>query len=91
MEPNMGSNANVVDDVGMISGVHPQPITIVVPTGHVSFIVLEFIAQDDATFGDEQAEDSAKDYLVPEMGNWDKVLLQRTLGKMQPTHLSLET
>jgi hypothetical protein len=75
VEPNLGSIADVVDDVGMIPGVHPQPITAVVPTGHVPFIVLEFMAQDDATFGDEQAKDSANDCLVPEMGNWDKVLL----------------
>jgi hypothetical protein len=40
---------------------------------------LEFIPEYEATFGHERAEDSTDDRLVPELGNRDKVLLQRAL------------
>jgi hypothetical protein len=64
------------DDMGMISSVDPHPIaTTITITGGAPFIVLEFIAEYDVTFGDERAEDSADDCPVLELSNRDKVLL----------------
>jgi hypothetical protein len=53
---------DVVTDVGMISGVDPQPIaTTITQTVEAPSIDLEFMPEYDAAFGDEQAEDLADD------------------------------
>jgi hypothetical protein len=73
----------------MILGVDPQPITDVVPIGDAPSVMPEFMAEDDAAFGDERTEDSADDHLVLELSNRDNVLLQRTLPdyqKLSQTH-----
>jgi hypothetical protein len=49
---------DVVVDVGMISDVDPQPITLTVDT---SSIELEFMPEYDTTFGDERVDDSTDD------------------------------
>jgi hypothetical protein len=49
---------DVVVDVGMISDVDPQPITLTVDT---SSIELEFMSEYDTTFGDERVDDSTDD------------------------------
>jgi hypothetical protein len=38
----------------------------------------------DAVFGDERAEDSTNDRPVPELSNWNNVLLQRALAEHAP-------
>jgi hypothetical protein len=64
------------DDTGMISSVDPHPIaTTITITGDAPFIVPEFIAEYNASFGDERADDSADDCPVSELSNMDKVLL----------------
>jgi hypothetical protein len=55
----------VVADVGMISGVDPQPIaTVVALTIDVLSIEPEFMPEYNATFGDEWVEDSTDDQPV---------------------------
>jgi hypothetical protein len=49
---------DVVVDVGMISDVDPQPITLTVDT---SSIELEFMPEYDTTFEDERVDDSTDD------------------------------
>jgi hypothetical protein len=68
---------DVVADVGFISGVDPQP-TVIGSALDVDppFVELEFMLKYEATFGDEQAEDSADDRPVLVLSNRDKVLLQ---------------
>jgi hypothetical protein len=69
---------DAVVDVMMISEVDPLPITTTdAPTDDVPFVVLEFMSEYDAAFGDERAEDVVDDHPVPELSNGDKVLLQR--------------
>jgi hypothetical protein len=53
---------DVAANMGLISGVDPQPIA----TGFIldvdlSFIDVEFILEYEAAFGDERAEDSVDD------------------------------
>jgi hypothetical protein len=81
IEPVSGSVNDVVYDVGMMSGVDPKPITVIVPTDHAPSITLKFMSQDDATFGDEQAEDLADDRLVPKLSNRDKISLQCAMAE----------
>jgi hypothetical protein len=69
--------ADIIADVGMILGVDPHPTaTVVTLSVDASFVDLEFMPEYDAVFGDEWAEDSADDRLVPEISNRDKVMLQ---------------
>jgi hypothetical protein len=81
VEPFLGSVyvGDVVANVGMISGVDPQLITVVASIGYAPSIFLEFMAEYDATFGDERAEDSADDHPVLELSNREMVLLPRAL------------
>jgi hypothetical protein len=67
---------DAVADAGFISAVDPQP-TAIGSTLDVDppFIKLEFMLKYEATFGDDQAEDSADNRPVPELSNRDKVLL----------------
>jgi hypothetical protein len=64
---------NVLPDMGFISGVDPQPITLDVDP---PFVELEFMPEYEAAFGDERAEDSANDRPVPELSKRDNALLQ---------------
>jgi hypothetical protein len=58
---------DVVGNVGMISSLNPQPIaTVVALIVDVPSVEPEFMPEYDATFGDERAEDSADDRIVPE-------------------------
>ena len=78
VEPVCGSVGvgDAAADTGFISGVDPQPIA----TGFAqdvepSFIEPEFKPKYEAAFGDERAEDSSDDRLVPELSKRDKALL----------------
>jgi hypothetical protein len=44
---------DIVDDVGMISGVDYQPITDVVLIGDAPSVMPECMAEDNVAFGDE--------------------------------------
>jgi hypothetical protein len=69
--------ADIIADVGMILGVDPHPTaTVVTLSVDASFVDPEFMPEYDAVFGDELAEDSADDRLVPEISNRDKAMLQ---------------
>jgi hypothetical protein len=77
-EPVCGSVGvgDAATDTRFISGVDAQPIA----TGFSlyidpSFIETEFMSEYEAVFGDEHAEDSAVDRLVPELSKRDKTLL----------------
>jgi hypothetical protein len=64
-------------DMGFISGVDPQPIA----AGFAldvdpSFVESEFLLEYEVAFGDEGAEDSVDDRLVPKLSKRDKTLLQ---------------
>jgi hypothetical protein len=52
-----------------------EPVTIVVHTHEVSSVILEYMAYDDASFGDERAEGLDDDRLVLELIESKKVLL----------------
>jgi hypothetical protein len=70
---------------GMISGVDSQPIaTTFTLTIYAPSIEPEFMLEYDAVFGDERAEDSTNDRPVPELSNWNNVLLQRALAEHAP-------
>jgi hypothetical protein len=74
-----------VADTGFISGVDFEPIaTSFALNVDPPSIDLEFMLDYDATFGDERAEDSVDDGLVPELSNKDKVMLQRALAEHAP-------
>jgi hypothetical protein len=76
---------DVVADAGFISGVDPQPTAISFALDvDLPFVELKFMAKYEVVFGDERAEDSADDRLVPELSNRDKVLLQRALVEHAP-------
>jgi hypothetical protein len=55
VEPFSGSIGvgDVIAEVGMILGVDPWSITDVALTGDAPFVVIEFMAEYDAVFGDE--------------------------------------
>jgi hypothetical protein len=53
VEPLSRSVPDNVNDVGMMVVVDPEPIT-----GHAPSVILEFMVDDDATFGDERTQDS---------------------------------
>jgi hypothetical protein len=72
---------DVVADVRKILGVDPQPIIDVALIEDEPSIVTESMAEYNAVFGDERAEDSANDHLVLELSNRDMVLLQRVLAE----------
>jgi hypothetical protein len=68
---------DVAADVGFILGVDPQPIgTSFDLDVNLPFVKPLFIQEYEVTFGDERAEDSVDDRLVPELSNRDNVLLQ---------------
>jgi hypothetical protein len=56
VEPSSGSVRDVVNEAGRMVEEDPEPITDVVRTREASTIVPEYMAYDDAAFGDEQAE-----------------------------------
>jgi hypothetical protein len=58
-----------------------EPIIAVVHTRHAPSVIPEFMAYNDAAFGDEQTEGSNGDHLVPELSDSKKVVLQRTLAE----------
>jgi hypothetical protein len=84
VEPPLGSVCDVVDEAGTMAEVDHEPITMVVHTREAPFVVPEFMAYNDAAFGDEWAEGSDDDCLVLELSNWEKVLLQLALAKHVP-------
>jgi hypothetical protein len=76
---------DVVANMGMISGVDPQPIgTTVTLTVDVPSVDPVFMPEYDMTFGDEWAENSVNDRPVPKLSSSDKILLQRALAKNAP-------
>jgi hypothetical protein len=79
-----GSVPDVVNEAGRMVEEDPKPVTVVVRTHEVPSIVLEYMAHDDAMFGDEQAKGSDDDHPVPELTESKKVLLHHVLAEHAP-------
>jgi hypothetical protein len=76
---------DVVADEGFILGVDHHPIAIGFTLDvDLPSVKPEFMLEYEVAFGDERAEDSTNDRLVPELSNRDKVLLQQALAKHAP-------
>jgi hypothetical protein len=84
VEPPLGSVRDVVDEAGRMAEVDPEPITAVVCSHEAPSIVPEYMVYDDAAFVDERAEGLDDDHPVPELSDWEKVLLQRALAEHAP-------
>jgi hypothetical protein len=79
---------NVAVDMGLISGVNPQPFAIGFALGiDLSFVEPKCMPEYKAAFGDECAEDSADDQPVPELSKRDKAQLHRALVEHAPEML----
>jgi hypothetical protein len=83
VEPVCGSVGvgDGVADIGFISSVDPRPIGTRFALDVNSFFIKP---EYEAAFGDEHAEDSADDRLVPELSKRDKALLQWALAEHAP-------
>jgi hypothetical protein len=57
---------------------------VVVCTREASSIVPNFMVYDNVVFGDERVEGLDDDHLVPELSDWEKVLLQHALVEHAP-------
>jgi hypothetical protein len=84
VEPPLWSVRDGVDEAWRMAEVDLEPIIVVVRTSEAYSIIPKFMAYDDASFGDDRAEGSDDDCLVPELSECEKVLLQRALATHAP-------
>jgi hypothetical protein len=75
VESPSGSVRDVDDEEGRMDEEDLKPVTDVVHTHEAPSIVQEYMAYNDVAFGDERAERSYGDRLVPELTESEKVLL----------------
>jgi hypothetical protein len=69
------SYRDVIDEVGRMTEVDPEPSTMVVRTREAPSVIPEFMAYDDVAFGDEHVEGSDDNCPVLGWSNWEKILL----------------